>query len=40
MGAPLNRELCYGNIAPMSSSSRPVYLRLRDEIAAGIIDGR
>ncbi|ABD24613.1 transcriptional regulator, GntR family [Novosphingobium aromaticivorans DSM 12444] len=40
MGAPLYRGLYYGNIAPMSSSSRPVYLRLRDEIAAGIIDGR
>lgn len=31
--------LYYGTDAPMTDN-RPVYLRLRDEIAAGIIDGR
>lgn len=30
----------YGSDAPMSSSSRPVYLKLRDLIAAAIIEGR
>lgn len=31
--------LYYGTAAPMADN-RPVYLRLRDEIAAGIMDGR
>ena len=31
--------LYYGTDAPMSSNSRPVYLRLRDLIAEAIIDG-
>jgi len=31
--------LCYDSATPMSSSDRPVYLRLRDHIAASILDG-
>lgn len=47
MGKPrglLTRALCgplyYGSASPMSNPGRPVYLRLRDEICAGILDGR
>lgn len=29
----------YGNAAPMADTSKPVYLKLRDKIAAAIIDG-
>ena len=35
----LPATVCYGTNAPMSQHSRPVYLRLRDLIAAAIIDG-
>jgi GntR family transcriptional regulator len=31
--------LYYGSDSPMSQSSRPVYLKLRDIVAAAIIDG-
>lgn len=31
--------LYYGSMAVMNQNSRPVYLRLRDQIAAAIIDG-
>lgn len=32
--------LYYGSAPLMNSAARPVYLRLRDEICAGILDGR
>lgn len=32
--------LYYGSTSPMSNDGRPVYLRLRDEICVGILDGR
>ena len=35
----LPAALYYGTDAPMPDSSRPVYLKLRDLIAAAIIDG-
>ena len=35
----LRDALYYGTDAPMSTNSRPVYLRLRDLIAEAIIDG-
>lgn len=31
--------LCYGSKSVMSDPTRPVYLRLRDRIAEGILDG-
>lgn len=36
---PLRDTLYYGTDAVMSQNSRPVYLKLRDLIAASIIDG-
>lgn len=36
----LRAALYYGTEAVMSDDARPVYLRLRDLIAAGIIDGQ
>jgi GntR family transcriptional regulator len=33
-------SLYYGTASPMTSQTRPVYLRLRDEICTGILDGR
>lgn len=38
-GPPLRDPLYYGT-ASLMADSRPVYLRLRDQIAAAIIDGR
>ena len=35
----LRATLYYGTDAPMNDDSRPVYLKLRDLIAAGIIEG-
>src|SRR5262245_24858959 len=35
----LSGALCYGSKAAMTQDNRPVYLRLRDIIAAAIIDG-
>lgn len=36
----MRAPLYYGTGAPMPSTSKPVYLKLRDLIAAAIIDGR
>jgi GntR family transcriptional regulator len=36
---PLPDALCYGSKSVMTQDNRPVYLRLRDIIAAAIIDG-
>lgn len=35
----MRETLCYGSKSVMTQDSRPVYLRLRDIIAAAIIDG-
>jgi len=35
----LPAALCYGSKSVMSDPTRPVYLRLRDRIAEGILDG-
>ncbi len=35
----LPASLCYGTDALMADESKPVYLRLRDTIAASILDG-
>jgi GntR family transcriptional regulator len=36
----LRASLYYGSASPMTNPGRPVYLRLRDEICAGILAGR
>jgi len=36
----LRASLYYGSASPMNSPGRPVYLRLRDEICVGILEGR
>lgn len=37
--ADLRAPVYYGSAAPMTDNSKPVYLRLRDKIAAAIMDG-
>lgn len=37
---PLCASLYYGSASPMSPATRPVYLRLRDEICAAILGGK